>query len=446
MILTVVIGFLTGGLLLFLLMKSKNVALSSTLKMQNDLMKNANDQLSDLNARLVSVQTENASLRTENGALQKEIELLNKQIEREANEREKAFSMQLQMVKNQLNNATETFLKQREESLTKTNISQMDAVINPLKETIGEMRKSMLESIKTSVENKASMEKAIEGLLLRSAEIGKDANNLANALKNESKTQGNWGELILEKILENSGLKEGIHFDKQSLLRNAAQKPILHDETGKRLIPDVIIHYPDEKDVIIDSKVSLSAYSDFCNAEDETQKAVFLKRHIESVRAHYKELQKKDYSNYIKAPRKSLNYMIMFIPNESAMQLALFHDKTLWREAFENGIFITSEQNLLALLRIIQLSWRQVQQARNQQEVFEAARKLLDRISDFIKRFEEVGTRLESARKAYDDCSKKISTGNQSVVKAANEMMKLGVSASVGKELPKVEDDFLVKE
>ena len=242
-------------------------------------------------------------------------------------------------------------------------------------------------------------------------------------MKNETKTQGNWGELILENILEKSGLTEGEHYEKQTTLRDSRGNMLFHDETGKRLIPDVVIHYPDNKDVVIDSKVSLTAFVDYCNATDENEKSLALKRHLQSMRAHYKELEKKNYAAYIKTPRVSLDYVIMFVPNESAMQLAIYEDNSLWREAFENGVFITSEQNLLALLRMIQLAWTQVKQARNQQEVFEAVQKLLDRVNEFMKRYEDLGKKIESLQGSYESVKNKLYDGNQSVVKAANKIV-----------------------
>ena len=202
--------------------------------------------------------------------------------------------MQINALKSELKNTTERLLAQREESLVKANNIQLDAVLNPLKNEIEGMRKSMTDNIKSSSENKASLEKAIEELMKRTQDIGNDANNLAKALKNETKTQGNWGELILENILEKSGLTEGEHYEKQTTLRDSRGNMLFHDETGKRMIPDVVVHYPDNKDVIIDSKVSLTAFVDYCNADNETDKSLAMKRHLQSMRAHYKELQKKN--------------------------------------------------------------------------------------------------------------------------------------------------------
>ena len=376
-----IIGFVIGSLLIGIVLKSK----ISSLKTQIDFMK--------------------------------EQEVKNDEI------RNKQFEIQINALKSELQNTTEKLLKQREESLTKTNNIQLDAVLNPLKNEIEGMRKSMTDNIKTTSENKASLEKAIEELMKRTQDIGNDANNLAKALKNETKTQGNWGELILENILEKSGLTEGEHYEKQTTLKDSHGNMLFHDETGKRMIPDVVVHYPDNKDVVIDSKVSLTAFVDYCNATDENEKSLALKRHLQSMRTHYKELQKKNYASYIKSPRVSLDYVIMFVPNESAMQLALYEDNSLWREAFENGVFITSEQNLLALLRMIQLAWTQVKQARNQQEIFEAVQKLLDRVNEFMKRYEDLGRKIESLQGSYDSVKNKLYDGNQSVVKAANKIV-----------------------
>ncbi|MBR5603863.1 MAG: DNA recombination protein RmuC [Bacteroidales bacterium] len=365
-------------------------------------------------------------LKSKNSSLHTQIDLMKEQEAKNDELRNKQFEMQINALKSELQNATEKLLRQREESLVRNNSVHIEAVLGPLKNEIEGMKKSMVDNIKTSSENKASLEKAIEELMKRTQDIGNDAHNLAKALKNESKTQGNWGELILENILEKSGLSEGEHYEKQSAIKDAKGNSVFHDETGSRLIPDIVVHYPDNKDLVIDSKVSLTAFVDYCNAADESAKSQALRRHLLSLRNHYKELQKKSYSSYIKAPRVSLDYVVMFVPNESAMQLALYEDASLWREAFENGVFITSEQNLLALLRMIQLAWSQVKQARNQQEVFDEVNKLLDRVGEFVKRYEDLGKKIESLQVSYEETRKKLYTGNQSVVKTAGKLIDMG--------------------
>ena len=365
-------------------------------------------------------------LKSKNSSLQAQIDFMKEQELKNEEIRNKQFDTQIKALKSELQNTTERLLQQREDSLVKANDVHLNAVLNPLKNEIEGMKKSMVDNIKTNSENKASLEKAIEDLMKRTQDIGNDANNLAKALKNESKTQGNWGELILENILEKSGLTEGEHYEKQSAIKDSKGNSVFHDETGSRLIPDIVVHYPDNKDLIIDSKVSLTAFVDYCNAADESEKANALKRHLLSLRNHCKELQKKNYSSYVKSPRVSLDYVVMFVPNESAMQLALYEDATLWRDAFEAGVFITSEQNLLALLRMIQLAWAQVKQARNQQEVFEEVNKLLDRVGEFVKRYEDLGKKMDALRNSYDDTKNKLYTGNQSVVKAAEKLIDMG--------------------
>lgn len=344
------------------------------------------------------------------------------------------------MAKEQLQNATQEILKQREEALSKTNVEQIGHVVTPLKEQLEAIQKQVADNIKTTTDNRASLERAIEDLMKQTKSISDDANNLTKALKNESKTQGTWGEMILEQLLESSGLVKDVHYELQTTLRDASGKAVTHDDTGKRLIPDVIVHYPDGKDCIIDSKVSLKDYVDYCSIEDPEEKEKALARHITSVKKHIKELISKDYSSYIKLPRTAMNYVIMFVPNDSAMRLALENDSTLWRDAFDKGICITSEQNLLVLLRMIKIAWTQVQQAQNQQEVFDQARKLLDRVADFIDRFNKVGEQITKADEAFNGARNKLYNGQQSVVKAAKEMERLGAKTSSKKQLPEPED------
>ena len=407
---------------------------------KDSMIFNREQQLTDLNSKIEKQRNSNSEIVAQRDTALKEVAILKEQMERSGKERSEAFNQQLQMAKEQLQNATQDILKQREDSLNKANNEQMGNVVTPLKEQLEAIQKQVTENIKTTTDNKASIEKAIDELLKRTLEIGNDANNLARALKNESKTQGNWGELILEKLLESSGLEEGVHYDRQTTIRDNTGKPVFHDETGKRLIPDVIIHYPDGKDCIIDSKVSLSDYLDYCNAETDDVREQALKRHIISIRKHVKELAGKDYSSYIQPPHQRLNYTIMFVPNEFATQLALQNDRMLWRESFDKGIFITSEQNLLALLRMIQIAWTQVQQARNQQEVIDQARKLLDRVSDFSARFDKVGEQIQKASESFSNAKDKLYNGQQSIVKAAKDMEKLGYKPSPKRQLPEPSD------
>ena len=435
-IIITIIALGIGGLVTYFAMKSKNASLEKELELTKQQEQKNLESITQLRKDIDARIAENANIQSQRDTAQKEVAILKEQMQQNKEEQAKALQQQLAMAKEQLQNATQQILKQREEALSKTNVEQIGHVVTPLKEQLEAIQKQVTESIKTTTDNKASLERAIEDLMKQTKSISDDANNLTRALRNESKTQGNWGEMILEQLLENSGLEKDVHYELQTTLRDASGKAITHDDTGKRLVPDVIVHYPDGKDCIIDSKVSLNDFVDYCNAQDEDEKDKALTRHLTSVKKHVKELISKDYSSYIKAPRTAMNYVIMFVPNDSAMQLALQHDSTLWRDAFDKGICITSEQNLLILLRMIKMAWTQVQQAQNQQEVFDQARKLLDRVADFIERFDKVGEQINKANETFNGAKNKLYDGQHSVIKAAKEMEKLGAKTSNKKQLP----------
>ncbi len=424
-----VVGLLLGGLLVFLWMNgrlshSRTVAEMKTRECEEQAVKC--EQLG----------SENKNLLADNQTLRRELTICREQMAREDEARNRHFKEQLELVREQLQNASREMLRQRTQELDAQNVSQMSAIINPLKETISSMKAAMDQSRDTHNRNTASLEKAIEDVMKRTQEIGAEADRLATALRNESKVQGNWGEMILDELLESQGLKEGIHYEKQVTLRDRSGKAVLNEESGKRMIPDTILHYPDGKDAVIDSKVSLTAFVDYQNAETDEQRAEALQRHVKSVRQHVAELARKDYSAYIKSPRQALNYVIMFVPNEGALQLALSAAPNLWREAFSTGVFITGEQNLIAALRIIQIAWTQMQQAQNQEAIYDTARMLLDRVADFIGHFETVGQKLQDASSYYAKAADKLKDGRLSVVGAANKLIKLGAKTSAKKVIP----------
>ncbi|MGL4518789.1 MAG: DNA recombination protein RmuC [Phocaeicola sp.] len=421
------------------LLQSKEEELLRTLQQlesKGELLRRIELQVERLEERCAVLSATNSALNASNESKGREIELLNEQMLRENELRNKQFAEQMHLVQERLQTATEELLKQREQELASRNTVQMNGIINPLKESITEMKAAMESSRDTHNKNSASLEKAIEEVMKRTMEIGSEADKLASALRNDNKIQGNWGEMVLSELLESQGLKEGIHYEVQTTLRDSSGKAIKHDESGKRMIPDLILHYPDGKDAIIDSKVSLVAFVDYQHADEEALREEALTRHLRSIRQHVKELARKDYSAYIKAPRQPLNYVIMFVPNESALQLALYNDSSLWRDAFESGVFITSEQNLLAALRMIQLAWTQVQQAQNQEKIFDTARMLLNRVADFIDGFEAIGDKLQKVMGDYDKAKKKLHEGQQSIVGASNNLIKLGAKPDAKKRIP----------
>lgn len=431
-------------IVLFIRTRSGQVSAEALLRAKNEELEHERAQNTINGQRMQSLNDENKQLAARCMALEKELDLTVNRAREERQLCTEQFDKQLKLVQEQLQNATQDILRQRTQELAHNNHTQLDAIINPLKESIKDMRTAMDNSRDTHNKNTASLEKAIEEVMKRTGEIGREADKLANALRNETKMQGNWGELILDELLSSQGLTEGIHYEKQVTLRDNNGKALLNEESGKRMIPDTILHYPDGKDAVLDSKVSLTAFVDYQNAENDSQRAAALDRHLRSIRQHVTELSRKDYSSYIRPPRQALNYVIMFVPNESALQLALYNDNSLWREAFAKNVFITSEQNLMAALRIIQLAWIQIQQAQNQEKIIETGRMLLDRVADFFKTFDDMGQQLANASEQYKKAYDKLRYGRQSVVGASQKLVKLGVRTSPKKTLPGEEEVIAV--
>ena len=333
----------------------------------------------------------------------------------------------------EFNKLTETILKQREESLQTANAKQLTTLLNPLREQLTEYRKAVEDARVDRAKLHSALKVQYESLAKMTEKIGADANNLARALKGENKTQGDWGEMILETILKDSGLVNGVHYETQATLR-AEDGQLLKTSDNHTLRPDVVVHYPDGKDVVIDSKVSLSAFTDYVNAEDPAEKKAALDRHVRSVRAHVDELAKKNYPEFIRG-RDAVDFVIMFIPNEPPHQAAMLAAPTLWREAFDRHVLIVSPVNLMALLQMIRVAWTREEQARNQKKILETASLLLDRVVRFHKVFEDVGTKLNAARQNYDQAAAAL-TGRMSVVGAARKLHELGVSSKKHAKLP----------
>lgn len=363
---------------------------------------------------------------TEIRMLRREMELTCEQRRKDDEARDRHYAEQLRVAREQLKNATNELLHLRAEELNRSNSSQMNAIIEPLKEKIKEMQEAMENTREMNTRNTASLHQAIEDVIKRTASIGDEAGKLAKALRHENKIQGNWGETILNELLESQGLKQGIHYEVQSTIKDKNGKPVLNETTDKRMIPDVILNYNKGKSLIIDSKVSLAAFLDYTAAETEEERREALDRHIKSIRSHVKELANKNYKRYILPPRESLNFMIMFVPNESALQLAIINDPSLWREALSAGVFIAGEYNLVATLRIVELAWIQEVQAEQQRKVSELATQLIERVGEFYSHFRLIRERMEAVDRAYSEAEKKLMTGRQNLIAPAQKLKEMG--------------------
>jgi len=351
------------------------------------------------------------------------------------------FDEQLRTSKEQLANMARQLMDLQTNRLKEENRESMGTITQPLKDAIAEMRKAMTDNAKDHTEQTASLKEQLRLMMETGREMSEKAEGLANVLRRDNKISGNMGEIILGDLLTSQGLTEGIHYEVQARLRDDQGRPLKNDDTGQEMQPDVILHYPQGQDVIIDSKVSLVAYQRYVNAEEPEEKERALQEHIRSVRSHITELARKDYSKYIKAPREAVDFVIMFVPFESSLQLALVNDPSMWREAFERKVFITGEQNLLGILHMIHIAWVQNQQAENQERVFGVAEQLLDRLGDFIQRYNRVGERLDALHKEFDAAGNKLFTGRQSVVQKANELKSLGAKENANRRIPQLNEE-----
>ena len=357
--------------------------------------------------------------------------------------REKQFEQQLQTTREQLQNMAQQLMDAQAKKLKEENKESMGSITQPLKDAISEMRKAINDNTKDHTAQSASLREQLRLMMESNREIGEKAEGLANVLRRDNKVSGNMGEIILGDLLASQGLTEGIHYEVQARLRDEQGRPLKNDETGREMQPDVILHYPQGQDAVIDSKVSLVAYQRYVNAETPEEKERALQEHIKSVRSHVIELARKDYSKYIKAPREAVDFVIMFVPFESSLQLALANDPTLWRDAFERKVFITGEQNLLGILHMIHLAWVQNQQAENQEKVFGIAEQLLDRLGDFIQRYQKMGEHLDQVHKDFESAGNKLFSGRQSVVQKGRELIDLGAKENANRRIPKAEQNVL---
>lgn len=381
---------------------------------------------------------ENTRLRVDNARLQTQLEQAGKRME----ERRQEMDRQVEATKQELALRTQELLRQNADRLKQENSEHMTLLTTPLREAISEMRRALEDTTKHSAEDNASLRELLAQMMRSNREIGEQAELLANVLRRDSQAAGYMGEVILGDLLAAQGLVEGVHYESQPYLRDAKGRKARNEDTGSAMRPDFILHYPQGQDVVIDSKVSMAAYERYVNATDPEEKAKALKAHIQSVRKHVDELAGKDYSRYLDPGRQAVDFVLMFMPFESSLQLALANDPSLWHEAFERKVFITSEQNLTAILHMIHVAWVQNQQAQNQRLVFGLAEQLVDRLGDFIKRYTALGERLEQAKRAFDDCGKKLYAGNQSVVKKAHELIDMGAKENPDRRIPPAQDEL----
>ena len=403
-----------------------------------------------LNESKLAVGTLHTQLEAERAQHQKEIESLKDRFEHEtelrnqqsSNEqqlRQKQFDQQLETIQEQFQNLASKILDQTTQKLKSENVESMSHITQPLKQDIELLQQAIDKTNHETAMSTASLSEQLKSMAEQTAKIDASATRLTNVMRGANKVQGNWGELTLMNLLDSQGLRLGVDYDVQQTLSDDRGNVLTNEESGKRMIPDVILHYPNNEDIIIDSKMTIDAYANYMNAEDEIVKKKYADDVVKSIRTQFTSLSKKDYTSYIKAPRRAIDFVIMYVPYEGALQLALLTDPKLWHDAFEKKVFITSQQNLMAILKIIQIAWRQYAQTENQKRVYDLADEMLRRVGDFIKRFDKVGKDIETLHKDYDEAYKKAYTGRQSIVQKANDLKVLGAKESANAPIPETQ-------
>ena len=358
---------------------------------------------------------------------QKQIEAL-----REMN-REQVES-QMKLIREQMQTTSEEILKRRQDELGERNKEQVSKIIDPLTQSLKSMREAFDKSKEQQNEALTRLDATIKVNMEKSAALGETADRLTRALTGEVKVQGNFGELKLKQLLEDLELKEGEQFDTQETLRDKAGKQAKGDD-GRGLIPDFILHFPNNRHVVVDSKMSLTDYERYMNAEDGTpEKSEYLKAHVASVRAQVKRLARKEYTKYLPEGYNRLNFAIMYVPIEGALNLALLNDTTLWREAYDEGVMILGPQTMYMNLRVLEMMWTQVRQLKNQQAMIDAANIVVERVQDFGMRFMDVETSMNSTVEKMAKLKVSTAESGRSIITAAKSLLKAGAKENKKKK------------
>ena len=399
------------------------VVLVRTSRERQRLMKEYEDAEDELQERLLKMSSEKAAVESKLAASE-EYEARMREVQ------DNALKMQKEQHEKDLENMRDAFKALSAENsavFKKQSAESIGELLKPIREKFTEFGDAVRESRKEALQQNAELKEHIRGVMDRSNAVGEEARNLANALTGYSKVQGDFGEMLLTDVLKNSGLQEGVHFFTQGVMTDSSGHEI-KSESGRTMIPDVMVFYPDDTTVIIDSKVSLNAYKDWMNAEKVEDRKRLAKAHVESVRKHVDELKTKDYASYIPADRRKVNYNLMFIPVEGAFRLMLEEDPMLWQVAKDNNVLIVSQMTLIIVLNMIQMAWKQANQEKNIAEVYKTAEELMSQLNGWMANYVKIGEALEKAMSSFEESTSKLKDSNQSVMKKIQKLEKLGLS------------------
>lgn len=386
---------------------------------QIELYQKQNSEIKDLQNDKNNLIALKSELSAQNESLQK---LLDSQKEEIVKIQEEA--------KLQFENLANKILEEKTEKFTTLNQNNLKTILEPFQEKISELKNRVNEAYEKENKERFSLAEKVKELAELNQQISEDAKKLTRALKGESKTQGNWGEMILESILEKSGLVKGREYFLEHQLTDENNKAISSEFSGKKMRPDAVIKYPDERNVIIDSKVSLTAFTELVDENDADLYAMKLNQHLGSVKNHIQQLSQKAYDDY----GKSLDFVMMFIPSEPAYIAAMQADQNLWNYAYERRILLLNPSNLITSLKLIADLWKREYQSRNAMEIAERGAKLYDKFVGFVENLEKIGKNIDNAKNSYNDAFKQLSTGNDNLIIQTQKLKALGIKNK--KQLP----------
>lgn len=404
-------------------LEKENVLLGEQHARLEEALLKSNDELHTLHALREEQFARIAVLESENSALNERIEAQKEQ-----------FKAALDQMRHEFRNMANEALQKNTEQFNRHSQERLEAVLQPFDKDLRLFREKVENYYGEESRQRFSLQENIKSLVEANRRISDEAVNLTRAIAgtNNNKFQGDWGETILEQILENSGLIEGEQWEHQVTLRDEKGSAALNEETMRTMKPDVIVHFPGKRDIIIDSKVSLKAYMEYLAAEDETVRAVHLKEHVASVRRHIDELAAKHYNKYNK---NSLDYVMLFIPNEPSYFVAMEADNALWNYAYKKGIVLISPSNLISTLFVVNSLWTRERQQRDVQRIVDTANAIYDKFVNFVDNFGKIETALEKAQEAYSEAFKQLKTGKGNISKRLGELKEMGLLTTT-KQLP----------
>ena len=367
-----------------------------------------------------ALEQEKHQLALDNNNLVNKIEFLNEKLvfqEKELEKMGKKFQTEFELLANKI-------LEEKSQRFSTQNQENIEKILGPLGKDLAEFKKQVHDTYSFESKERFSLEKKVKELAELNQQISQEAKNLTNALKGNSKIRGNWGEAILETILQNSGLEKDRHYSVQEFIRDDAGHPLLGID-GKKMQPDVIIHYPDNKKVIVDSKISLMAYEKYCSASEDSHQKTHLDAHLKAIKTHIDQLSAKQYEAYSKV----LDFVIMFIPLEAAYIAALQGDPQIWEYAYKKRVLLISSSNLIAALKMIKDLWIRVDQSKFAMEIAERGGRMYDKFASFLGNLEDVGKNLDKSQESYQTALKQLKSGKGNLISQAEKLRALGINA-----------------